>query len=407
MASFLRDADQLKTLHETFIAKKADPSEKAAFQVDGVELLKSAELFAWWRQQCEHDRAAAENEQAVCLATGNFGAICRTTGFIKGLTEDTKLISCNKQCPAFESYGLEQAANAPISSAAEEKIRSALDELIQRSRDHRLEFNGTFYLHWTKEDVYDPTDLLVQPNPQEIANLLQSVERGSRYVVDNPSAYFAAAVCANGPRLVVRDWVESTIPIVSGNIARWFRDLRIIEPFGQGEKCEFSLWELMSTLVPKKDKIKPDWKKLPPQLATEVLFSAMRGNPDAPRGQSLPSTALVLALQRHLVEVRKPGDKLDPKLNPARLALIKACLIRSPNRKETDTMTEKLDPNSKDSAYRCGQLFAVIGRLQLLALGKVGASIAERTYGGVATRPATTFGPLFTQLPISFKKGQH
>ena len=67
-------------------------------------------------------------------------------------------------------------------------------------------------------------------------------------------------------------------------------------------------------------------------------------------------------------------------------------------------MTEKLDPNSKDSAYRCGQLFAVIGRLQLLALGKVGASIAERTYGGVATRPATTFGPLFTKLPAYLKK---
>jgi len=173
LASFLRDADELKTLHEKFIAEKADPSEKAAFQIDGVELLKSAELFAWWHKQCERDRAAATNEEAVCLATGKFGAVCRTTGFIKGLTEDTKLISFNKQCPAFESYGLEQGANAPISMEAEEKFRSALDDLIQRSRDHRLEFNGTFYLHWTKEDVYDPTDLLAEPNPQEIAKALR------------------------------------------------------------------------------------------------------------------------------------------------------------------------------------------------------------------------------------------
>lgn len=67
-------------------------------------------------------------------------------------------------------------------------------------------------------------------------------------------------------------------------------------------------------------------------------------------------------------------------------------------------MTEKLDPNSKDVAYLCGQLFAVIGRLQLIALGKVGASIAERTYGGVATRPATTLGPLFTKIPAYLKK---
>ena len=67
-------------------------------------------------------------------------------------------------------------------------------------------------------------------------------------------------------------------------------------------------------------------------------------------------------------------------------------------------MSEKLDPNSKDVAYLCGQLFAVLGRLQLLALGKVGTSIAERTYGGVATRPATTLGPLFTKVPAYLKR---
>ena len=67
-------------------------------------------------------------------------------------------------------------------------------------------------------------------------------------------------------------------------------------------------------------------------------------------------------------------------------------------------MSEKLDPNSKDVAYLCGQLFSVLGRLQLLALGKVGASIAERTYGGVATRPATTLGPLFTKVPAYLMK---
>jgi CRISPR-associated protein Csd1 len=67
-------------------------------------------------------------------------------------------------------------------------------------------------------------------------------------------------------------------------------------------------------------------------------------------------------------------------------------------------MTETLDSDSRDPAYLCGQLFAVVGRLQLLALGKIGASIAERTYGGVATHPATTFGPLFTKLPAYFKR---
>ena len=149
--------------------------------------------------------------------------------------------------------------------------------------------------------------------------------------MDDPNAYFAAAVCANGPRLVVRDWIETTVSVLRRNIARWFKDLRIVEPGGEITKCEFSLWELMSTLVPRKGGKKPDWKKLPPQLATETLFAAMRGQPDSHQGQPLPSTALVHALRRHIVETRKPDERFDPKLNPAWLALIKACLLRSQN----------------------------------------------------------------------------
>ena len=118
---------------------------------------------------------------------------------------------------------------------------------------------------------------------------------------------------------------------------------------------------------------------------------------------------MLAALRREAVDRvsggEKPGER-KPFL-PARFALIKLCLLRSPNRKEQHTMSEQLDPNSKDIAYLCGQLFAVLGRLQLLALGKVGASIAERTYGGVATRPATTLGPLFTKVPAYLKKANN
>jgi CRISPR-associated protein Csd1 len=107
--------------------------------------------------------------------------------------------------------------------------------------------------------------------------------------------------------------------------------------------------------------------------------------------------ALAAAIQRQRLDQ-------ENKLNPARLALIKACLIRSSNRKETDTMTERLDFNSKDRAYCCGQLFGVIGQLQLLALGPVASTIADRTYGGVATRPATAFAPVFRKVLAYIKK---
>lgn len=87
LAAFLRNNEQLENLHALLNSAKAEPSSKAAFSVDGVELLKSPELQSWWQKRCERERAEVGADEAVCLATGRFGAICRTTGFIKGLTE--------------------------------------------------------------------------------------------------------------------------------------------------------------------------------------------------------------------------------------------------------------------------------------------------------------------------------
>ena len=131
------------------------------------------------------------------------------------------------------------------------------------------------------------------------------------------------------------------------------------------------------------------------------MHAALAG-PSSP----LPQPVLHAALRRETVDRISGGDEAGQRkpFLPSRFALIKLCLLRSANRKEHHTMSEKLHPNSKDVAYLCGQLFAVLGRLQLLALGKVGAGIAERTYGGVATRPATTLGPLFTKVPAYLKK---
>jgi CRISPR-associated protein Csd1 len=405
LASFLANEGEIEKLHKLLKDEKASETDNAIFFVEGFNFLDSPEIKAFWEQRCKKTQNEIQSEEAVCLATGKLGPICRTTGFIKGLKEDTKLISFNKECPAFESFDLQQAANAAVSADAELKFRSALDFLINKSREQKLGCSGVYYVHWTRQDQpFDPTNLLADADTEAIAHLLTSAKEGRRYLFDDADAYYAASLSSNGPRLVVRDWLVSTAPIVKANVARWFEDLCIVTPDGQDPKCEFSLWELLGSIIPRKNTGKPDWDKLPAQMASETFFSAIRGDPDAALGYPLPLSILGMALRRQLVEFRGTESKFDPKLNPARIALIKAYLIRSPNRKETDTMTSKLDPESKDPAYLCGALFAVIGRLQLLALGKVGASIADRTYGGVATRPATTLGPIFTKLPPYVKK---
>lgn len=389
LAGFLRDDAKLADLYAKLSATKAKTSDNAAFSVDGHSFLESSELKTWWRGKNQRQRDEQESSEAVCLATGRFGAVCRTAGFIKLLGEDTKLISFNKECPAFESFGLSQAANAPVSIDAEEKIRSALNTLIEKSRGQGLVFNDTVHLHWTREPIdHDPYDLLTQADEEGVAALLKSVKSGQQIASLDANAYYAAGLSGNGARIVVRDWLESTVPEVQRNIAHWFADLAIIHPDGLGTKRDFKFGALLRALV------RADFEELSPLLPTQLLRSALGG-----RKAPLPQPALAAALRRQQLDQ-------ENKLNPARIALIKACLLRSPNsnHQPTEPMTECLNPDSRDPAYLCGRLFAVFDRLQYLALEGVNAGVVERYYASASVTPALVMGRLFRNAQFHLAK---
>ena len=284
---------------------------------------------------------------------------------------------------AFQRPGLSpplvEGVRTALSASAELNIRSGLNDLIHKSRSQGLVFNDTIHLHWTRKPVeHDPFDLLTTADPEAIFALLKSVKDGRRYVGLDANAYYAMSVSGNGARIVVRDWLESTVPEVEQNIADWFTDLAIAEPDGSGVKCDFKFGALLYGMV------RAELAELPPAISTQLFLWGIAW-------QEYPSTSV-----RSCRRYAPPASR--PERNSTRLAfaLIKACLIRTPNQKETDTMNENLDPESSDRAYLCGRLFAVFDRLQCLALGKVNASAWRNdTMPALATRPATVIGPLF------------
>jgi CRISPR-associated protein Csd1 len=189
---------------------------------------------------------------------------------------------------------------------------------------------------------------------------------------------------------VVREWVDSALPEVENNVRNWFEHLTITKEREPGMKSAFSISSFLKTLVRS-----GEIEKVPPQLPAQMLHAALTGG-------GLPPALLAAAVNRQ--NLRGESKEL-----PARLALIKLYLVRNYStdpreRKAMSDQLKQLDPNSTDIAYLCGQLFAVIGRLQLIALGKIGTSLSERTYGGVATRPASTLGPIFSKVPAYLKK---
>src|SRR5208283_4312300 len=116
----------------------------------------------------------------------------------------------------------------------------------------------------------------------------------------------------------------------------------------QGTKRDFKFGALLYGMV-RAD----DLKELSPALPTQLLHGALRG-----RSVPLPQAALAVALRRQYIEPKGEDAKRNAVIL-ARLALIKACLLRSPNPPNNNSqtkdtaMTECLNPESRDSAYLC------------------------------------------------------
>jgi len=383
-------------LHTAFIAAKAKPTDNATFQVMAENLLDDLALKSFWRTRRTALRDSTARTPRVCLASGRLTETLDTTEKIKGvpggLPTGTTLIAFNKECPSFASYGLEQAQNSAISTDSELKFRSSLNTLIPLG----LRINDAVHLHWTRDPA--PTDLfalLTSADEAEIKNLLSAPQTGHAPASLQANAYYAMSLSGNLGRIVVRDWLECTVSEVETHIRRWFSDITIIAPDGVCEENAFKLGRLLYALV--RDKI----DELPPQIPTQLLYAALRGT-------SLPQTALAAALRRQQIENKQPGDHADPRLNPARMALIRACLNRSPNSNKSQSphpiMNASLDSDSSDAAYLCGRLFAVFDRLQYLALGGVNAGVVERFYASASVTPALVMGRLFRNAQFHLAK---
>lgn len=394
--AFLDDSTALAALHADLTAAKAKPNENVTFAVDGVDLLTVPSLRDFWRQRrhAENGAAAASRATRICIATGESAPTLNTTEKIKGipggLAQGTNLISFDKD--SFCSFGLEQAQNAPLSPGAELKIRTALNTLVQLSRDQHLVFNDTAYLHWTREPIaHDPLALLTTADSDGVAHLLQSIRSGERQVGLDANAYYCLGLSGNGARIVVRDWLETTVARVEEAVGAWFDGSEIIDPDGVSLRSGHKFGAILYALV------RAELDELPPPLPAALFYAILRGAPVA-----LPRIALAAALRRQSLDQRKPDDQRDPRLNPARLGLIRAVLNRLPD--QPFIMTAQLDPACSDSAYLCGRLFAVFDRLQYLAQGQLNAGIAERYYASACVTPSLVMGRLFRNAQFHLAK---
>ncbi len=362
-----------------------DAGARITFRVDGRFVATSPEVQAFWLEWNQDSTA----QQMQCVVCGDTRPVlerlqAKVKGVPGGQTAGTSLISAN--APAFESYGLEASLIAPTCPECGERVTKALNALIgNERRSYRL--GGSVFVFWTAQPTeFDFKTLIDQPDPQDVAALIDSLYSGHLGPALDPTPFYATVLSGSGGRTVVRDWIDTTVGSAQERVARWHQAQRIVDEWGR-EGRPLGLYPLAGATVRRS-------ADLPMHTLRAMVRAALTGT-------QLPLDLLFHAVRRARVE---------RDVTYARAALIKLVLL---SRDEAGRFGDEealmdLAHGADTPAYHCGRLMAVIEEAQRQAIAGVrsgaGASVVDRYFSKASTVPSMVFGPLLADAQAHLSK---
>jgi len=358
--------------HQVPLPEDLDPGDNLTFRVNGLLPIEDVDVQSFWAQFT----TPPESSTATCMLCGQEKPPAarhpvKIKGIPGGQTSGMAIVSAN--APAFESYGLEASLIAPICYDCAERYGKAMNDLIEKNTTH-IRLGSCVYVFWTRSpSTFSIVNLLSTPQPEDVKALLASVYTSHLFDIDAINTFYATALSASGGRVVVRDWIETTLGEVKRNLSRYFSLQRLVNTNDQ-EEPPLGLFSLAFSTV-------RDSKDLPPTTPKALLQLALKGG-------SLPYWLLFEALKR------ARGEKDKQKITRPRAALIKMVLLSQKNILLEGYTLEKLDTNIQDPAYLCGRLLAILEGIQKAALPGINATIVDRFYGTASTAPASVFSRL-------------
>jgi CRISPR-associated protein Csd1 len=345
---------------------------------------KAARRFWTWKL----DDAAISDSQTTteCILCAERKPIPRTQPVELTLGPDrVQIISANAN--AFESFGLKQSAISPVCQPCARSYGEAARNLMN-SDSHRYRLGDVTYIFWTREPTeFDVASIISSPEEEHVRTLLKSVHGGSKSGVDE-TAFYACAMTANTSRLVIRDYLETTVFAVKQNLMRWLKAQSLVDVSTGEPGRPYGLYALATSLV-------REAKDLPPSTIPMLLGAALYGRPIAPR-----------ILAQAIGRVRADGDN---RVTRPRVVLIKMALNdlkRFSDNSDTQElqMTEGLNRDEDRPAYLCGRLIALLEEAQYAALGNINSTIVDRYFGTASAAPASVFGRLLRGSQAHFQK---
>lgn len=357
-----------------------DPGATISFEVGSERPTNLRSVQKFWAQEAA---AASDDDEAQvmqCLVCGQTRpCVERLAISIKGIPGSTMgmaLISANAD--AFLSYGLKASLIAPTCEECGLRFGYALNALLEDDRTHVGEGDNR-YIFWAREPApFSVATLLSQADEMEVREFLTAAWRSKPAAAAlDVAPFYAAALSGANARVIVRDWLETTLGEAQRHLQRYFAWQRLRDTNGQWRW--FSLYALTrATVNSKSTREKPT-----PQIGRALLRLALHGDP-------LPDWLLYQAVRRARAEQR---------VTATHAALIKMVLLSqagvdsSAGGMDGHDMAE-LDTTNRDAAYLCGRLLAELEATQRAALGDVGSSVVDRYFGTASSAPASVFGRL-------------
>lgn len=324
-----------------------------------------------------------DGSNAMCLFTGDTLPVERLHTAIKGVwgaqTSGANIVSFNLD--AFNSYGKSQGANAPVSQAAAFAYTTALNALLVRDSDQRVQIGDASTVFWAQKPDALEHELAALlgggDNPdahtQQVKALFDSVHSGGFTGARGDNAFYVLGLAPNAARISVRFWHAAPLHVIAERIAAWLDDLSLVR--GPNDPEFPSLFRLLTAVA-----LQGKADNIPPSLGGDLIRSIFTGAP-------YPSTWLNAAVQR---------CRAEQQVTYMRAAAIKAYLNRSHTTSDSQPreIQPMLDIESPSKAYRLGRLFATLEKIQEEASPGLNATIRERYYGAASSTPVAVFTTL-------------
>ena len=327
-----------------------------------------------------------------CLVTGEIDEIKRIHSDTPINKDSKKLLGFQKNS-GYDSYGKEQAYNAPVGKTSEFAYTTALNTLLKS--DGRMLIGDAVTVCWSEKSSeleYQFADFFSEPPKDDpdrgieaVKSLFRSLENGA-FQVQRDNRFYVLGLAPNSARIAVRFWIVDTVAGMAEKIKLHFDDLQIVH--GPREKDVLSLFRLLVSTA-----AQGEAGNIPPNLAGETVRAILQGLP-------YPQTLLQAAIRRIKAEQsakNKTTGKQKANVPYERAALIKACINRSIRFKNQNTKGEiqmSLDANNTNIGYRLGRLFAAMEKIQQEANPGINSTIRDRFYGAASGTPVAVFGNL-------------